>query len=46
MVKAIGGGGGRGMRAVARAEDLPAAYERCRSEARAAFGVDASMWNG
>ena len=40
MVKAIGGGGGRGMRAVARAEDLPAAYERCRSEARAAFGVD------
>lgn len=40
MVKAIGGGGGRGMRAVLRAEDLPAAYERCRSEARAAFGVD------
>ena len=40
MVKAIGGGGGRGMRAVARAEELPAAYERCRSEARAAFGVD------
>ncbi|MDR0260270.1 MAG: carbamoyl-phosphate synthase large subunit, partial [Comamonas sp.] len=40
MVKAIGGGGGRGMRAVLRAEDLPAAYARCRSEARAAFGVD------
>jgi acetyl/propionyl-CoA carboxylase alpha subunit len=40
MVKAIGGGGGRGMRAVASAEDLPAAYERCRSEAKAAFGVD------
>ncbi|MDR0225776.1 MAG: carbamoyl-phosphate synthase large subunit [Burkholderiaceae bacterium] len=40
MVKAIGGGGGRGMRAVLQAGDLPAAYERCRSEARAAFGVD------
>ncbi|GGH59898.1 pyruvate carboxylase [Comamonas phosphati] len=40
MIKAIGGGGGRGMRAVARADELAAAYERCRSEARAAFGVD------
>lgn len=40
MVKAIGGGGGRGMRAVLQAADLPGAYERCRSEARAAFGVD------
>jgi acetyl/propionyl-CoA carboxylase alpha subunit len=35
-----GGGGGRGMRAV-RTADLPAAFERCRSEALAAFGVDA-----
>jgi acetyl/propionyl-CoA carboxylase alpha subunit len=41
MLKAVAGGGGRGMRAVARVEDLPGAYERCRSEARAAFGVDA-----
>lgn len=40
MIKAIGGGGGRGMRAVLRAEELPAAYERCTSEARAAFGVE------
>jgi acetyl/propionyl-CoA carboxylase alpha subunit/acetyl-CoA carboxylase carboxyltransferase component len=40
MLKAIGGGGGRGMRAVRTAADLDAAYERCRSEARAAFGVD------
>ena len=40
MVKAIGGGGGRGMRAVASSDQLTAAYERCRSEARAAFGVD------
>jgi acetyl/propionyl-CoA carboxylase alpha subunit len=41
MVKAVGGGGGRGMRAVMRPEDLAAAHERCRSEARAAFGVEA-----
>ncbi len=40
MVKAIGGGGGRGMRAVTSLDELPAAYERCRSEAKAAFGVD------
>ncbi len=38
MVKAIGGGGGWGMRAVQRAEDVPAAFERCQSEAQAAFG--------
>lgn len=40
MVKAIGGGGGRGMRAVLRIEDLPEAHARCTSEAKAAFGVD------
>ncbi|MDN4591130.1 carbamoyl-phosphate synthase large subunit [Xenophilus aerolatus] len=40
MVKAIGGGGGRGMRAVLRAEGLPEAHARCVSEAKAAFGVD------
>ena len=40
MVKAIGGGGGRGMRAVLRAEELAEAHARCVSEARAAFGVD------
>lgn len=40
MLKAIAGGGGRGMRAVTRAEDLPAAYARCRSEALSAFGVE------
>jgi len=38
MVKAIAGGGGRGMRVVHRVEDLDAAWERCQSEARAAFG--------
>ncbi len=40
MLKALGGGGGRGMRAVLREEDLPEAYARCVSEARAAFGVE------
>ncbi|WHZ09657.1 MAG: putative pyruvate carboxylase [Burkholderiaceae bacterium] len=40
MLKAIGGGGGRGMRAVGTKAELAAAYERCRGEARAAFGVD------
>jgi len=40
MIKAIGGGGGRGMRAVFKAADLPEAYDRCVSEARAAFGVE------
>ncbi|TAM47894.1 MAG: carbamoyl-phosphate synthase large subunit, partial [Burkholderiaceae bacterium] len=39
MIKAIGGGGGRGMRAVLQAGELPQAYARCVSEARA-FGVD------
>ncbi len=40
VIKAIGGGGGRGMRAVQSSDELPAAYARCRSEAQAAFGVD------
>ncbi len=38
MVKAVAGGGGRGMRPVTDAKDLDAAYERCASEAKAAFG--------
>ena len=38
MIKAVAGGGGRGMREVHRLDDLDAAYERCQSEARAAFG--------
>ena len=40
VIKAIGGGGGRGMRVVNTALDLPEAYTRCVSEARAAFGVE------
>jgi acetyl/propionyl-CoA carboxylase alpha subunit len=38
MVKARGGGGGRGMRKVFAAEDLPSAVEAARREATAAFG--------
>ncbi|GAB3705349.1 acetyl-CoA carboxylase family protein [Nocardiopsis oceani] len=38
MVKALAGGGGRGMRAVTDPEDLAFAYERCRSEAETALG--------
>lgn len=38
MLKALAGGGGRGMRAVHRPEDLAEAFTRCSSEARAAFG--------
>lgn len=40
MVKAIGGGGGRGMRAVLDAQALPEAHARCMSEAKAAFGIE------
>jgi acetyl/propionyl-CoA carboxylase alpha subunit/acetyl-CoA carboxylase carboxyltransferase component len=40
MLKALAGGGGRGMRAVERSGDLADAYARCRSEAQRAFGAD------
>jgi acetyl/propionyl-CoA carboxylase alpha subunit/acetyl-CoA carboxylase carboxyltransferase component len=40
MVKAVAGGGGRGIRIAYGAAELAAAYERCRSEAKAAFGND------
>ncbi|WP_353940970.1 carboxyl transferase domain-containing protein [Streptomyces sp. HUAS MG91] len=50
MVKAVGGGGGRGMRVVRTADELPDAWERCRSEARQGFGRDAlyveRLWEG
>jgi len=38
MIKAIAGGGGRGMRPVRSEAELEAAYDRCRSEALQAFG--------
>ncbi len=43
LVKAVAGGGGRGMRVVAAIDELDAAMERCRSEALAAFG-DGSVY--
>ena len=41
MIKALAGGGGRGMRPVTRSDDFAEAWERCASEARQAFGNDA-----
>ena len=38
MIKAVGGGGGRGSRAVENASDVAATFDRCRAEALAAFG--------
>ena len=38
MIKAVAGGGGRGMRRVERHEDLPPAVASAREEARRAFG--------
>ncbi len=40
IIKALAGGGGRGTRVVTDLTDLDGAYERCRSEAQAAFGVE------
>jgi acetyl-CoA carboxylase biotin carboxylase subunit len=43
MIKAVAGGGGKGMRVVERASDLASAVRAARSEAAAAFG-DASIY--
>ena len=38
IIKAVAGGGGRGTRAVLAEGEIEAAYRRCQSEAKAAFG--------
>ena len=38
MIKAVAGGGGRGMRIVSRADQIDEAYALCEAEALAAFG--------
>lgn len=38
MIKALAGGGGRGMRVVEQAADIEASFARCQAEALAAFG--------
>jgi pyruvate carboxylase len=38
VIKALTGGGGRGMRVVRSLDAVEEAYQRCQSEARAAFG--------
>jgi len=40
MLKASAGGGGKGMRAIWKEEDLKAAWESARQESKAAFGND------
>jgi acetyl-CoA carboxylase, biotin carboxylase subunit len=43
LVKAVGGGGGRGLQRIEKLEQLPAALERSAAEALAAFG-DARLY--
>ncbi|MXP22098.1 DUF2118 domain-containing protein [Gordonia sp. HNM0687] len=43
MIKAVAGGGGRGMQMVSRTDEVEAAMARCASEARGAFG-DAALY--
>jgi len=40
MLKAVAGGGGRGMRVVHRPDELEEAFARCQSEAKRSFGSD------
>ncbi|MXX19408.1 MAG: ATP-grasp domain-containing protein, partial [Dehalococcoidia bacterium] len=43
LIKAVAGGGGRGMRTISEASEIDAAFERCASEAEQAFG-DPSLY--
>jgi 3-methylcrotonyl-CoA carboxylase alpha subunit len=43
LIKAVAGGGGKGMRKVARPEDFIDALESAKAEARTAFGNDAVL---
>ena len=43
LIKAVAGGGGKGMRKVTRPEDFIDALERAKAEARTAFGNDAVL---
>jgi acetyl-CoA carboxylase biotin carboxylase subunit len=43
MIKAVAGGGGKGMRVVTRPDELPGALRGARSEAKASFG-DAAVY--
>ena len=43
IIKAVGGGGGRGMRTISEASEIAPAFERCASEAGQAFG-DPSLY--
>ena len=45
MVKAAAGGGGKGMRIVAREQRLPEAIAAARREAQSAFGDDVCCWS-
>ena len=40
IIKAIAGGGGRGTRTVSKVEEIESAFDRCQSEAKAAFGLE------
>ena len=46
MLKAVAGGGGRGMRLVQSEAELDSAFARCASEAKSAFGNDAVYAEG
>ena len=43
LIKAVAGGGGKGMRKVARPEEFASALDSARGEARTAFGNDAVL---